>query len=150
VDASEFSAVSALLGSLIGGLTTLATAWATQRYNTRSQRLREEIVKREALYAQFIDEASERVIDALEHEISESRQVVRIYSLFCRIQLVCSDPVLLAAEKVMKSTAQLYLQSNLSLKELMQGVERGGPGQDVIAEFSRACRAELEALQRRA
>lgn len=151
MDTTTVSALAALGGSLIGGMTTLATTWHTQRYGMRSQRLREEINKREALYAQFIDEASERVIDALEHEISEARQVVRFYSLFCRIQLVCSEPVLAAAERVLKTTAQLYLTQGITLRQLMQATQgaEDKSGSDAIAQFSRACREELEALQRR-
>ena len=151
------SAFAALFGSLIGGLTTLATAALTQRYGTRSKRIREGIAKREALYAEFIDEAARRVLDALEHEISEANQVVHLYGLFCRIQLVCSQPVVDAAEHVIKATARLYLNPNIRLRDLLQGGMdpiHGGPSAppdadpDAIAAFSRACRAELEMLQR--
>lgn len=149
MDTSAISALAALFGSLIGGLTTLATAWLTQRYNTRSQRMRDEIAKRESLYAEFIDEASKRMIDALEHDISEASQVVRLYGLFCRIQLVCTGSVLDAAERVLKTTIEIYTNPAMDLRELMRGAVDTPIDNDPIVAFSRVCRAELDVLQRR-
>lgn len=149
MDPTAISALAALFGSLIGGLTTLATAWASQRYNTRSQRLRDAIGKREALYSEYIDEASKRMIDALEHDISDGSQVVRLYGLYCRIQLLSSGPVVDAAEKVMKTTAEVYIHPSMSLKDLLRSATETTSKQDPIVEFSRICRAELDGLQRR-
>ena len=149
MDNSVVTAMAALFGSLIGGLTTLATAWLSQRHNTRNQRLREEIAKREALYGAYIDEASERMIEALGHEISEANQIVRMYGLFCRIQLVCSGPVLDTAEQLMKKTAEAYTMPNITLEDLVRGARESSAESDPIVAFSRACRHELETLQRR-
>ena len=149
MDNTEITALAALFGSLIGGLTTLATAWLTQRHSTRSQRLREEIAKREALYGSYIDEASARMIDALEHEISDANQIVHMYGLFCRIQLVCTPPVLEEAERLLKRTAEVYSMPNITLAELMRGARESTGEGDPIVAFSRACREELDALQRR-
>lgn len=149
MDNSVVTAMAALFGSLIGGLTTLATAWLSQRYNTRNQRLREEIAKREALYGAYIDEASERMIDALGNEIRDANQIVRMYGLFCRIQLVCSGPVLEAAEQLMKRTAEVYTMPNITLEDLMRSARESLAESDPIVAFSRACRQELETLQRR-
>ena len=149
MDNSAVTAMAALFGSLIGGLTTLATAWLSQRYTTRNQRLREEIAKRETLYGEYIDEASERMIDALGHELGDANQIVRMYGLFCRIQLVCSGPVLAAAEQLMKRTAEVYTMPNITLEDLMRGARESLAEGDPIVAFSRACRQELEELQRR-
>src|SRR5688572_24259535 len=149
MDNSVVTAMAALFGSLIGGLTTLATAWLSQRHNTRNQRLREEIAKREALYGAYIDEASERMIDALGHEISDANQIVRMYGLFCRIQLVCSGPVLDTAEQLMKKTAEVYALPNITVEDLLRSARESSVESDPIIAFSRACRHELETLQRR-
>ncbi|MBF6025573.1 hypothetical protein [Lysobacter niastensis] len=145
---SVITAMAALFGSLIGGLTTLATAWLSQRYTTRNQRVREEIAKREALYGAYIDEASARMIDALEHEISDANQIVRMYGLYCRIQLVCTQPVLEEAERLLKRTAEVYAMPNITLADLVRGALESKAEGDPIVAFSRACREELETLQR--
>ena len=149
MDTNVVTAMAALFGSLIGGLTTLATAWLSQRYTTRNQRLREEIAKREALYGAYIDEASERMIDALGHEIRDAHQIVRMYGLFCRIQLVCTGPVLETAEQLLKKTAEVYSMPNITLEDLVRGARESLAESDPIVAFSRACRHELETLQRR-
>lgn len=149
MDNSVVTAMAALFGSLIGGLTTLTTAWLSQRYTTRNQRLREEIAKREALYGEYIDEASERMIDALGHELSDANRIVRMYGLFCRIQLVCSGPVLETAEQLMKRTAEVYAMPSITLEDLLRGARESTAESDPIVAFSRACRQELETLQRR-
>ena len=149
MDNSVVTAMAALFGSLIGGLTTLTTAWLSQRYTTRNQRLREEIAKREALYGAYIDEASERMIDALGNEIRDANQIVRMYGLFCRIQLVCSGPVLETAEQLMKRTAEVYAMPSITLEDLLRGARESTAESDPIVAFSRACRQELETLQRR-
>lgn len=149
MDNSMVTAMAALFGSLIGGLTTLSTTWLSQRYSTRNQLLREDIAKREALYGAYIDEASERMIDALEHEISEGQQVVRMYGLFCRIQLVCTPPVLEEAERLMRKTAELYATPNITLADLIRGAQESRAEGDPIVAFSRACRVELDELHRR-
>ena len=58
MDAAYISALAALAGSAVGGLTSFATARSTQHTQARAQRLAESRTKREALYGQFIDEAS--------------------------------------------------------------------------------------------
>jgi hypothetical protein len=147
MDTTMLTTLAALAGSLVGGGTTMATAWLTQRYGARSQRIRDEIARREALYGAFIDEASKRIVDAIEHDIDDASQVVLLFGLFCRIQLVCSDPVLRAADRVIKATATAYANPSIPLKELLIA-ERLSQQDDVVAAFSRACRDELEDLKR--
>lgn len=150
MDTTLLTTLAALGGSLVGGGTTMATAWLTQRYGARGKRIREEIARREGLYGAFIDEASKRIVDAVEHEIDEAAQVVPLFALFCRIQLVCSPSVLHAAERVVRTTAAIYANPSMRLKDLMvaQNIGSGG-GDDVVAAFSRACRDELEGLKRK-
>jgi len=67
MDPAILSATSALFGSLIGGASTLAASWLTQRGQLRVQALVHEAAKREALYAEFICEASKRLTEAWSH-----------------------------------------------------------------------------------
>lgn len=148
MDATVLTTLAALGGSLVGGTTTMATAWLTQRYGARGKRIRDEITRRESLYGAFIDEASRRIVDAIEHEIDDASQVVPLFALFCRIQLVCSTPVLHAAERVVRTIAEVYANPSMRLKDLMVAEKIGSGGEDVVAAFSRACRDELDGLKR--
>jgi hypothetical protein len=156
MEASAISALAALFGSLVGGLTTLATSWLGHRVSTRTERARIEITKREALYGEYIEEASARTIHALEHELTDANAMVRLYGLYCRIQLVSTRPVVEAAELVLRKTGETYITPNVAPGEVIRGAlgEVVG-GKAVLAlentpvvVFSRACREELEALQR--
>jgi hypothetical protein len=62
------SAFAALAGSVIGGLTTFAAAWVTQRQQANIQWLLQEKTRRQELYQQFIEEASRSYVDALIHD----------------------------------------------------------------------------------
>ena len=58
MDTSLASAMAAVLGSLVGGSATMATAWITQRTSTKRELISEELRKRETLYGEFISECS--------------------------------------------------------------------------------------------
>jgi hypothetical protein len=55
MDVAILPAVAALAGSFIGGLSTLTASLITQGRQFRGQALIQESVKREALYAEFIN-----------------------------------------------------------------------------------------------
>jgi hypothetical protein len=56
MDTSIISGLSAVLGSLVGGSASLATAWLTQTTQGRHERSNTETLKREALCSEFIAE----------------------------------------------------------------------------------------------
>ncbi len=58
MDPAYLSAFAALAGSTIGGLTSLATSWLTQHVQFRAQLFTHDITRREELYKDFIEEAS--------------------------------------------------------------------------------------------
>ena len=64
MDSAILSAVSLLAGPLIGGGSTFAASWLAPRGQLWAQTLADEAVEREALYAEFIIEASKRLTDA--------------------------------------------------------------------------------------
>ena len=61
------TALSAILGSAVGGSATLATAWLMQRTQGRRERVETEVRKREQLYVEFIAESSKLFIEGFEH-----------------------------------------------------------------------------------
>ena len=71
MDPTIVSAMSAVLGSVVGGSASIATAWFTQKTQGRRESVRAEIQKREVLYGEFIAECSRLAIDALDHSLEE-------------------------------------------------------------------------------
>ena len=66
MNAASLSALSALAGSVIGGLTSFSTSWLVQQNSARTQTRFQERTKRETSYGSFIEEASLRFGEALE------------------------------------------------------------------------------------
>ena len=93
MDPAILSATSALVGSLVGGLSTLAASWLTQRGQLRAQTLVHEAVKRETLYAEFIVEASRRLADAWSHQAQGPDVIAGLYGAVHRMRLASSDDV---------------------------------------------------------
>lgn len=141
MDTAYLSALSALGGATIGGLASFGSSWLTQRTQLRFSQHEAVKAKREALYAEFVDEASRLYGDALGHQKDEVADLVKIYALSGRIRLVSPRPVITAAERIMDEISQTYLGPNRTLHEVMDDFHRGGS--DFLAEFGEACRQDL-------
>jgi hypothetical protein len=59
------SAISALSGSAIGALASLATSWLTQRHQDEARREAQVSTRRERIFVEFIDLASKAFMDSL-------------------------------------------------------------------------------------
>ena len=87
MDASFVGALSATLGAFVGGATTYATAWVTQRQQSRREILLAQIERRQELYGQFIVECSKLVIDAMDHSLEKPEKLFEVYALQNKIRL---------------------------------------------------------------
>jgi hypothetical protein len=139
------TALSAVLGSLVGGSASIATAWVTQTGQSRRATARAEIRKRELLYTEFIAECSRLAIHALSHTLEQPENVLPAYALLNRIRLTSSGAVLAAADATVRRITEQYFQRNMSLEE-MRELARSSRG-DPLRGFSEACRGELRALR---
>ena len=145
MDPSIITALAALTGSLVGGLTTFATTWFTHRYQARRERTAKEIAKREALYGDFINEATRVGINATEREIDSLSELTQLLALINRIRLTSSGEVLAAAEAVLIQIGELYIGGNKTPREVFEEARnRGNPTPDPLRAFSEACRRELQ------
>jgi HAMP domain-containing protein len=146
MDNSIVTALAALAGSLIGGLTSFASNWTTQRLQDERQRFTQEVAKREALYGEFINEVSKVAVEAVEHEFESVRSLEKAFALLNRIRLTASDEVLLAAEKVIDDVGALYMGNAMTPREVYEALHRGGEQgiTDPLRAFSEACRRELQ------
>src|SRR5262245_44383003 len=151
MDPAILSALSAVLGSVVGGSASIATAWFTQNTQGRREGIRLEIAKRETLYAEFISECSKLAIDSLDHTLDRGAPLVNAYALHNRIKLISSEAVVDAAGLAIRQILQRYFSPNLTTKEQMRDYALSLKDEnDPLKDFAEACRAELEMLQKRA
>lgn len=148
MDAASVSVFAGVLGSLVGGSARVATAWITQRTVSKRERIDAEIRQREMLYAEFIRESSRLVVDSFAHTLEKPETLVSAYELINRIRLSASDPVLAAAEEVLRQVTEQYFSPNLSVEELRALVRSASA--DPIKRFGDACRSELKSMKRAA
>ena len=140
------SATAALVGSLVGGVSTFAAYWLTQRVQLRAQSLMKRHAEREALYAEFIVEASKRFADAWSHKAESPEVVAGLYSAIERMRLTSSNAVIVAAEGVMFDILDAYAQPDKSFDDLRRSI-RGDQFPNKLRVFSEACKNELRALK---
>jgi hypothetical protein len=145
VDNTFITAMAGVLGSLVGGTATAATAWVTARTHGKRQLIAAEMKKREAIYGEFINECCERAMDSFKRSLDKPEILLKTYELLNRIRLCASDTVLQEAERAMAMIMNQYSASNLSLDE-MRAVMRKGANVDPLRPFAEACRAELKAM----
>jgi hypothetical protein len=141
VDTAYISALSALGGATIGGLASFGSSWLTQRTQLRFGHLEAMTAKREALYAEFVDEASRLYGDALGRQKDDPSDLVKLFALLGRIRLVSPRPVVTAAERTFDTITQAYLGPNRTMHEVLDDVHRGGF--NFLIEFGEACRQDL-------
>jgi hypothetical protein len=146
MDRAVLSALSAILGSLVGASATIATAWLTQRTQGRRSSVETEIRKREALYGEFIAEGSKLLIESIDHKLDDPERLYSLYAVLNRIRLVASDEVLAAADRTATRIIERFFGPNLSPEEIRQ-LMLARPD-DPLKEFSEVCRLELRTLQR--
>ena len=144
MNAAYVSALAALAGSVIGGLTTFAAAWVTQRQQANVQVLLQEKTRRQDLYKQFIEEASELYVDALMHDQFAIPPLVSLYAAVNKMRVISSTGIVERADKIVRTILETYYLPNKTLPELRAMVESGLL--DPLRDFSEACRKELSAL----
>ncbi|MBV9643578.1 MAG: hypothetical protein JO334_08395 [Verrucomicrobia bacterium] len=144
MNAAFFSAFAALAGSVIGGLTTFAAAWVTQRQQANVQWLLQEKTRRQELYQQFIENASNLYVDALMHDQAAITPLVSLYASVNTIRVVSNPGVAERADKLVRMIVDTYFLPNKTLPELRTMMKSGAL--DFLRDFSEACREELDAL----
>jgi hypothetical protein len=142
MDVAIISAMSALVGSSIGALSSFSTTWLVQTSQLRSQHRGTERTKRERLYADFIAEAAKRMTDAMSHQAETPEVLVLLVASMGQMRLFSSSDVIAAAEQVVRVVVNSYIAPNRSLTELRDAV-LDGEKLDPLANFADACRQEL-------
>jgi hypothetical protein len=120
MNASIISALAALLGAAIGGLTSVLASWLTQQ-------------------------ASKAYVDALQHDKPDISALVEIYAKISRMRVLSTPKVVESADRIGRKIVDTYLAPDKSFLELREMLNSGSI--DLLREFSDACRAEFDSLR---
>jgi hypothetical protein len=145
VDASIISALAALTGAAIGGLTSGIASWLNHRSQVRAQWILHEKSRRQILSRDFIEEASKCYIDALQHGEADIPGLVGLYAKLSRIRTLSSKAVVHCAEDVARKILDTYLEPDKSFVELREMAIDGTI--DLLHGFSDACHDEFEEIK---
>jgi hypothetical protein len=137
--------LAAVSGSIVGAFGSAVGTWITTRHQDLRDLLAKQIVRREALYSDFIAESARLLVDALEFNTSDPQKLTPAYALLSRIRLSSSSSVLAQAEEVIKTILNTYPQPNLTAEQIEF---RAVNGEDPLRQFSNTCRTELESMQK--
>jgi hypothetical protein len=144
MDSTLLTALAAACGSLVGTGGTIVTTWVAQRSQRRHAEREARLRNREALYGEFIAEASRLTVEALSHSLERPDTFVRLYGIMGRIRLVATNPVLDAAEACIRHIIELFAKPNMTVEQIRLAFERDRL--DPPRDFSVACRQELLAI----
>ena len=138
MNAVYLPALAALAGSMLGGLTSLASAWLTQHHQDRATQFSQDKARRQKLYKQFIDEASKLYADALVRDKAEISALVSVYALISRMRVPSSSAVV-------EMIVDTYFVPNKTFPEVRKLMNNHAI--DPLRAFSEECRKELSKVQ---
>ena len=141
---ATLSALSALAGSAIGALASVATTWLTQHQQDKTQRRNQEASRREHLFGEFIDQASKTYADGMIQErLDDPVKLVPMYATINKLRLFAKSATIRAAEAVLDGIVETYEAPPSALKPH----NSAGAARDILHAFAEACRAELTDLR---
>jgi hypothetical protein len=144
MDSSVVTALAAALGSLVGATASIGTTWISQRRQSIRASAEWKLRDHEALYREFIMEASRLFGDAMVKSLEQPDQLVGLYGILSRIRLISGNEVLSAAEGCCRRIVELYRRPNMTVDQIRAAFEANEF--DPLKKFSAACRAELLAM----
>jgi hypothetical protein len=147
MDVAYITALSALAGSVVGGLTTGITTWLSLRSQARAGLLTVELHRRQDLFRDFIVAASKTYGDALVNSEPQIHELVGLYAMVSRMRILCSPETVASADQVMRVTIDTYFAPNKTVRELRDLIQTGA-AIDPLKDFSEAARQELREFSR--
>jgi hypothetical protein len=141
MDIAYISALSALAGSVVGGLTTGVTAWLNQRSLAKAGQIAHEMSRRQELYKDFILSASKAYGEALVVNEPKIEELIGLYAMISRMRVMSSPNIVACAERVLLEITGAYFEPNRTVPELRELI-RTGTGVDPLRDFADAVREE--------
>jgi hypothetical protein len=145
MDSATISALAALSGAVIGGVTSFGTSWLSQQTQARVQARAHKLSQREELYKQFIEKASKAHADSLARQaanVGKSRSWSTCTPWSAMMRVISSAPIVESANHVVRLITDSYISRNKTLTELHQMMDSDSI--DALRAFSEACRAALQ------
>jgi hypothetical protein len=147
MDVAYISALSALAGSVVGGLTSGITTWLSLRAQARAGQHAHDKSLREDLYRDFIVSASKAYGDALTSNEPQIQEIVTLYAIINRMRILSSPRIIACADEIMTVALGTYFAPNKTIRELHDLMKSGGEdGIDLLKNFSEEAREELRTL----
>jgi hypothetical protein len=125
MDVAYISALSALAGSVIGGMTSGITTWLNQRSQLRSNQIAHDLSRREELYKEFILAASNAYGEAVMTNEPRIPDIIALYAMVSRMRAFSLPRTVACAEQVMLTTIETYALPNKSIPELSELMKDG-------------------------
>ncbi len=145
MDIGYLPALSALAGSMVGGLTTGFTTWMNGRSQAQAGRLVADVARRQDLFRDFIIAASKTYADALVSTEPKIQELVALWAMVSRMRILCSPATVACADKIMRLIIDTFFEPPQTSEKLHDFIQRG-IGIDPLQEFSEAAREELRAF----
>jgi hypothetical protein len=145
MDVAYISALSALAGSVIGGMTSGITTWLNQRSLARAGHIAHELSRRQDLYKDFIIAASKAYAEALVVSEPKIDELITLYAMISRMRAISASNVVACAERVLVETTGAYFEPNRTVPELRELI-KSGTGVDPLKDFAEAVREEVRQL----
>jgi hypothetical protein len=102
-------------------------------------------LRRQELYKEFIEAASNCYINALQYDKADIPALVELYVRVGRMRILSSPKVVENAEFIARRIIDTYLEPNKNFLELREMANSGSI--DLLRDFSETCRAEFESLR---
>lgn len=148
MDVAYVSALAALAGSIVGGMTSGITTWLNQRAQIRAAHLDHDLARRQDLYRDFVLEASKAYGEALFSNDAQIAELIALYAMISRMRILSSQATVAAAEKVLLATTAAYTAPNRTVPELHELIKTEA-GIDPLREFAEAARDDLRSASPR-
>ena len=142
MDVAYISALSALAGSVVGGLTSGFTTWLSQRAQAKAGQLALNLSRREELFKDFIIAASKAYGEAIVSNEPQLQEIIALYAMISRMRVLCLPPTVACADQIMVTTIGKYFEPNRTIRDLHE-LMKSGAEMDPLREFSEAAREEL-------
>lgn len=145
MNASVVSALAALVGAAIGGLTSVLASLLTQRTQVRAEWLAHDRARKHELYKEFIEVATNCYVDALQHNEPDLGSLGNLYAKITRMRVQSSRRVANEADVIGRKIVDAYLAPDKSFVEIRSMLADGTI--DILGKFGEVCRAEFESLR---
>jgi len=141
VNATLLSAMAALFGAAIAGLTSVVT----QRTQAKSAWLTHDRLRRQELYKEFIEEASRCYVHALLHNEPDLAALVSLFAKISRMRVQSSIEATAEADRIGRKIVDTYDAPEKTFPQLREMLADGSI--DILGRFSDICRAEFQLMQ---